>query len=175
MNPNQLKRLFPNCSASVLVANSGDYGTGQPEKQPATPAQDAQRRSPAPAVGGLTAGRTDAPAKRAAGLGEPPIHENHPDRKIPHTEPQQDERRALEPQLPEQKVRFCRTIVRFTGYRVRPLDPDNFAGSVKELLDGLRRAHLIDGDEAWKIRLETDQVKVSHYAEEKTVVEIETP
>lgn len=32
MNPNQLKRLFPNASASVLAANSGDYGSGQLEE-----------------------------------------------------------------------------------------------------------------------------------------------
>src|ERR1051325_7521638 len=50
-----------------------------------------------------------------------------------------------------------RVVVRFKGYRVRPLDPDNFAGSVKGLLDGLRWSHLISGDEPWKIKLETEQ------------------
>jgi hypothetical protein len=38
----------------------------------------------------------------------------------------------------------------FTGYRVRPLDPDNFAGSCKDLLDGCRHAGLIPGDEPWR-------------------------
>lgn len=66
-----------------------------------------------------------------------------------------------------------RVIVRFTGFRCRPLDPDNFAGSVKDCLDGLRYAHLLEGDEPWKIILQTDQVKVRHKNEEKTVIEIE--
>jgi hypothetical protein len=63
-----------------------------------------------------------------------------------------------------------RVTVRFVGYRVRPLDPDNFAGSVKDLLDGLRHAALIDGDEPWRLKLETEQVKVSSYAQEKTEI-----
>ena len=66
-----------------------------------------------------------------------------------------------------------RAIVSFTGYRVKPLDPDNFAGSVKDILDGLRHAGLISGDEPWRIILRTDQVKVSTYKEEKTVISIE--
>jgi hypothetical protein len=69
----------------------------------------------------------------------------------------------------------ARTRVRFTGYRVRPLDPDNFAGSVKDLLDGLRHAHLIEGDEPWRIDFETAQKKVKSFKEEKTMIEIETP
>ena len=68
----------------------------------------------------------------------------------------------------------ARTRVRFTGFRVRPLDPDNFAGSVKDLLDGLRHAHLIEGDEPWRIDFETAQKKVKSFKEEKTVIEIET-
>jgi hypothetical protein len=68
-----------------------------------------------------------------------------------------------------------RARVRFTGYRVRPLDPDNFAGSVKALLDGCRYAGLIDGDEPWKIILETDQVRVRTFAEEKTVIVLDLP
>jgi len=68
-----------------------------------------------------------------------------------------------------------RIIVRFVGKRVRPLDPDNFAGSCKDLLDGLRHAGLIPGDEPWRIKLETEQVKVRTSSEEKTVIEIEYP
>ena len=63
-------------------------------------------------------------------------------------------------------------MVSFTGYRVRPLDADNFAGGCKDLLDGLRHAGLIPGD-AWReIRLETSQVKVTAYREEFTDIEI---
>ncbi len=68
---------------------------------------------------------------------------------------------------------FRRTLVRFTGYRVRPLDPDNFAGSCKDLLDGLRHSQLIHGDEWWRITLQMRQEKVKSYAEERTVIEIE--
>jgi hypothetical protein len=66
-----------------------------------------------------------------------------------------------------------RIRVRFTGFRARPLDPDNFAGSCKDLLDGLRHAGLILGDEPWRIIFETAQEKVKSYAEEKTLIEIE--
>jgi hypothetical protein len=68
-----------------------------------------------------------------------------------------------------------RTIVRFIGYRVRCLDPDNFAGGCKDLLDGLRHALLIPGDEPWRINFETRQEKVAHRSEEKTVIELEYP
>ncbi len=67
-----------------------------------------------------------------------------------------------------------RARVRFVGCRVRPLDPDNFAGSVKDLLDGLVHAQIIEGDEPWRIILETTQRKVATFAEEKTLIEIET-
>lgn len=68
-----------------------------------------------------------------------------------------------------------RVRVRFTGYRVRPLDPDNFAASCKDGLDFLRHSHLIEGDEPWRIILETEQVKVRSFKEEKTVIEVEMP
>lgn len=42
MNPNQLKRLFPNASKSVLAANGSDYGTGKPDEGQAVDS----RRSP---------------------------------------------------------------------------------------------------------------------------------
>ena len=68
-----------------------------------------------------------------------------------------------------------RVRVSFTGYRVRPLDPDGFAGSTKDLLDGIRRAGLIP-DDSWRhITLETQQEKVKTYAEECMVIEIEIP
>lgn len=66
-----------------------------------------------------------------------------------------------------------RTHVCFVGHRVRPLDPDNFAGGCKDLLDGLRHARLIPGDEPWRITFKTEQVRVSHLREEGTQVIIE--
>lgn len=68
-----------------------------------------------------------------------------------------------------------RIVIRVTGYRVNPLDPDNFAGSCKDIIDGLKHAGLIHGDEWDKIKFEPDQRKVKHYAEERTEVEIVYP
>ncbi len=103
-----------------------------------------------------------------------PLHETHPHRPLPHPKPQRHQTPTLERSNEGEKERLPSVTVRFRGYRVRPLDPDNFAGSVKDLLDGLRHAGLIPGDEPWNIRLETEQVKVDHFAEEKTVIEIES-
>ena len=93
---------------------------------------------------------------------------------IPNTQPERDEAPALGRPIQGEASRIPRIIVRFAGYRVKPLDPDNYAGSVKDLLDGLRHAGLIPGDEPWRITLETEQEKVAHYADEKTVIEITT-
>lgn len=68
-----------------------------------------------------------------------------------------------------------RTHVRFVGYRVRPLDPDNHAGGCKDLLDGLRHAGLIPGDEPWRITFETEQVRVHHHEQEGTEIVIVYP
>ena len=79
---------------------------------------------------------------------------------------------ALGRAVPGETESLQRVTVRFIGYRVRPLDPDNFAGGCKDLLDGLRHAQIIPGDEPWRIKLEAEQVKVSSYKQEKTVIEI---
>ncbi len=93
---------------------------------------------------------------------------------IPNTLAQRDEAPALDGADAREAPGIRRTRIRFTGYRVRPLDPDNFAGSVKDLLDGCRHAGLLLGDEPWRIVLETTQKKVRSFAEEKTLIEIET-
>lgn len=102
------------------------------------------------------------------------LNANTADSKIPNPQPEHHKKAALDKAVRREAESLRRTTVRFTGYRVTPLDPDNFAGSVKDLLDGLRHAKLIKGDEWWRIKLETEQVKVSHYKEEKTVIEIQT-
>ena len=91
---------------------------------------------------------------------------------VPDPKPQQDKAPALDRAVQRKAKSIRRSVVRFTGYRVQPLDPDNFAGSCKDLLDGLRHAGLILGDEWWRITLETQQVKVSHFCEEMTVIEL---
>lgn len=93
---------------------------------------------------------------------------------VPDSEPKRDKAPALGSSVQRKKEGVPSITVRFVGYRVRPLDPDNFAGSVKDLLDGLRHAQIIPGDEPWRIRLETEQVKVSSYNQEKTEIFIKT-
>jgi hypothetical protein len=68
-----------------------------------------------------------------------------------------------------------RVVVCFKGYRVRPLDPDNFAGGCKGLLDGLRHAHLVGGDEPWRIIFQTEQERVQTFSEERTEITIDYP
>jgi hypothetical protein len=100
-------------------------------------------------------------------------HENNTHRKVSNPIPERDQAPALDGPVPGKAQSHERARVRFTGYRVQPLDPDNFAGSVKDLLDGLRHAHILAGDEPWRIILETEQVRVPHFNQEKTVIEIE--
>lgn len=102
-------------------------------------------------------------------------HEVKTNRPLPDPKPERNQAPALDATVPGEKQSVPRIVVRFTGYRVRPLDPDNFAGSVKDLLDGLRYAGIIPGDEPWCIKLETEQVKVAHFKDEKTEIEIEIP
>ncbi len=100
-------------------------------------------------------------------------HESNHHRKIQDSEPQHHQTTALDSANAGKTKSFRRTRVRFTGYRVRPLDPDNFSGSCKDLLDGLRHAKIIENDEWWRIDFQTRQEKVKSYEEEKTVIEIE--
>ena len=92
---------------------------------------------------------------------------------ISDSKPQRDQTSALDSADAGKTQGVVRTRIRFIGYRVRPLDPDNFAGGCKDLLDGLRHAQLIPGDEPWRIIFETAQEKVKTYAEEYTLIEIE--
>ena len=100
-------------------------------------------------------------------------NEDHPDRQLPHAVAERHEAPALGATIRGEAAGLCRTRIRFVGYRVQPLDPDNFAGSVKDLLDGLRHAELLLDDNPEHITLETEQVRVAHRKDEKTVIEIE--
>lgn len=97
------------------------------------------------------------------------------DAQIPDAKPQRHKKTALGGAIQREAVCLPRTRVRFVGFRVRPLDPDNFAGSVKDCLDGLRHSGLIQGDEPWRIILETEQEKVATFAEERTEITITIP
>ena len=82
---------------------------------------------------------------------------------------------ALDGAVEGKEAGLDRTVCRFKGYRVRPLDPDNFAASCKGLLDGLRHAHLISGDEPWRIIFQTEQERVQTLGDERTEIEIIYP
>lgn len=99
-------------------------------------------------------------------------HDSQHHSKLPNPKPEPHKKNALDSAVSGKEESMVRVGVRFVGFRVRPLDPDNFAASCKDLLDGLRHAQLIPGDEPWRIKLETEQVKVSSYKQEKTVIEI---
>lgn len=102
----------------------------------------------------------------------PGLFSDEAPRAVPDAKPKRHKAPTLGAAAQGEAAGISRVAVRFIGYRVRPLDPDNFAGSVKDLLDGLRHAKLLLGDEPWRIQLETTQVKVSSFAEECTEIEI---
>jgi len=94
---------------------------------------------------------------------------------VSNPKPKRNKASALGGSVQGKAESLQRVVVRFTGYRVAPLDPDNFAGSIKDLLDGLRHASLLHGDEPWRIKLETEQVKVSKRIHERTEIELFYP
>jgi len=102
------------------------------------------------------------------------VDDNHR-RQLPDTQLELNTPAALVGMEERERPSTDRIAVRFVGYRVKTLDPDNFAGSVKDLLDGLRHAGLIPEDTASAITLETEQIKVSKYKEEKTRIVISYP
>jgi len=105
--------------------------------------------------------------------GSKTFYEINDQREVSHPVPKPDKTPALDGAGEGKTEGVGRTIVSFTGFRVRPLDPDNFAGSCKDLLDGIVHAGLVFDDTPWLIILRTEQEKVKTYAEEQTIIEIE--
>jgi hypothetical protein len=95
--------------------------------------------------------------------------------KLPHTNTQFNKATALDPAIPRKEKSLGRITVRFNLRRVRPLDPDNATGSVKDCVDGICRCGLIPGDDPTQITLIVEQERVAHYSEEGTEIEIEYP
>ncbi len=126
-----------------------------------------------PAYGGVVTLKPNQNATTGILSAKKAKHETNHQCKIQDSEPQPHKTPALGTTVQGKTQGLERTRVCFIGYRVKPLDPDNFAGSVKDLLDGLRHSGLIHGDEVWRIAFETRQEKVKSYAEEKTVIELE--
>jgi hypothetical protein len=102
-------------------------------------------------------------------------HENTTGSQIQGAKPECDPSPALGQEAQGQARGDDRIILRYTGFRCRPLDPDNFAGGTKATTDCLRELGLLRGDEPWRIRLETEQVKVAHRVDERTEIEIIYP
>lgn len=74
----------------------------------------------------------------------------------------------------QRKAKGVRRIsVCFTQYRAKLLDDDATGNPCKDLLDGLRHAGLIPGDDPGRIRFSAQQEKVAHRSQQKTVIEIE--
>lgn len=77
---------------------------------------------------------------------------------------------ASSPQRKEKGM--VRPIVRIIRCSTRLLDEDNLWGSVKPLLDQLRSAHLIPGDDPASIELKVEQTRVKHRNQQGTGIEI---
>lgn len=65
-----------------------------------------------------------------------------------------------------------RTILCYTSYRQRLLDPDNLAGGTKFLTDALRYSGAIRDDTENQVDLRFAQKKVAHKKEQKTLIEL---
>lgn len=63
-----------------------------------------------------------------------------------------------------------RRVVSITSLRVRPIDPDNLCG--KYFVDALRYAGILSDDRAQDVVFSITQEKVSHKAEEKTIINV---
>lgn len=112
-------------------------------------------------------------AANSGDYGKP--HENNSNPAgLPDTEPAQ-QARALDKYDAREAQGPRRHHVCFTLHRVRLLDVDAKWGSTKDCLDFLATCGLIPGDREDQITLEVRQVKVDHYRDEKTLIEVETP
>jgi hypothetical protein len=89
---------------------------------------------------------------------------------LPDAKPQRIVSPSLPPANEVEGGSGPRISVVIIGRRVRLLDPDNFAGSVKYLVDQMRGLDLIPDDDPETIILATQQVKVCTFAEEGTEV-----
>lgn len=91
---------------------------------------------------------------------------------VPDAQPRERSSTLASNQQGEARRTGC-PLVRFTLRRVKLLDVDAKYASVKDLLDGLAHAGLIHGDKEGQIRLEVVQVRVGHYEDERTEIEVD--
>jgi Holliday junction resolvase RusA-like endonuclease len=93
--------------------------------------------------------------------------------RVSHPKPQRQQAAGMAGQTEGQSGGDERVAVRITSYVVRPLDCDNFTGGCKHLIDCLKERGLIEDDSPRHIKLETDQIQVAHYHEERIEITIE--
>lgn len=101
-----------------------------------------------------------------------PKPENKVNSTLSDPKPKRNKKATLGTAVQGEAKSLPRSKVVFTLFRVRSLDPDNAAGSCKDLLDGIRHAGLLPGDEAWRIEFSVIQEKVNHFDEERTMIDI---
>lgn len=101
------------------------------------------------------------------------MNETNPDPQLPNPKPKRAAKHAPVCEKEGEGPCLRRHRVRFVSRRVSLLDRDNFTGGLKHTIDGLRHAGLIPEDTARAIRIEAFQIKVEHFSQEATIVEIE--
>ena len=95
--------------------------------------------------------------------------------KLPAKEPQRTPRETLERTVQGKAEGDERIGLSYVLHRVRLLDPDNAFGATKTITDCLCEVGLLPGDAANQIKLDVEQIKVAHFEDEKTVLNITYP
>lgn len=156
MNPNQIRRLFPNASASVLAANANDYGSGD-----ATAPASAPQTPPA---------RVETP-KQTHDI--PNAHHDHPDHSRQNPKLERDSGNEPLETSEGEEAPAGRIRLRVVSVRKRLCDPDNL--SPKWLIDSLRYCGAIRNDTPEDIILEVAQRKAKQGEAERTLITIQYP
>jgi hypothetical protein len=94
---------------------------------------------------------------------------------LPNPKPKHNKAPALGPAVPGKEESVGRITLRYRHCRVRLLDYENFAGSTKDLTDGLCRCGLLPGDDPSRVTIITEQEKLDSGSREYIDVEIEWP
>lgn len=95
--------------------------------------------------------------------------------RLPAAEPQPAAQTPLDDSLPREAARHSRVALGYHARVVRPLDPDNLAGSTKYVTDALVRCGLLDGDSPEQIAITWTQEKVVRYDDEALIITISGP
>lgn len=94
---------------------------------------------------------------------------------LPNPKPKRIKAPTLDKVATGEEKSLGRITLRYRLYRFRLLDYENFAGSTKDLTDGLCRCGLLPGDDPSRVTIITEQEKVDHHSRERTEIEIEWP